>query len=92
MNRTSNGHRHCGRGGSATLLVAALMAGAAMPLAATDLPWVFDSSARTMPDGGLSVTVPLDNGLETMVGHWSRATNSSRLRTVSWGATYLIIR
>ena len=76
----------------ATRLAAMLVAVAAMPLAATDLPWVFDSSARTVPDGGLSVTVPLDSGLETMVGHWSRATNASRLRTVSWGATYLIIR
>ena len=65
---------------------------AALSLAAVDLPWVYDSSERTVVDAKCVVAANHATTFASMAGHWSYASNTSRLRTVKWEGVTIIVR
>lgn len=65
---------------------------AALAAVAVDLPWVYDSSERTVVDVKSAGSANHSTEFASMAGHWSYPSNTSRLRTDAWHGVMLIIR
>lgn len=68
---------------------AALVAFAAV---AVDLPWVYDSSGRTVVEVKSVAAANHRGTFATMAGHWSYTSTTSYLRTVPWEGLTIIVR
>lgn len=57
-----------------------------------DLPWVYDSSERTVVDVK-SVAIATHAGVfASMLGHWSYASDASSIQTTKWQGLHFIVR
>ena len=74
------------------VVVAVGVALAAFAAVAVDLPWVCDSSGRTIVDTKCVVAANHAEAFATMAGHWSYESNTSRLRTEKWEGITIIVR
>ena len=62
----------------------ALLLVVAAPLAAADLPWVYDTSGRTAEADASFATGTFASTLVSMAGRWWKATTGINLRTDQW--------
>ena len=67
-------------------------ASVALSSVAVDLPWVYDSSARTVVEVKSVATANHLGTFATMAGHWSYTSTTSYLRTVPWEGLTIIVR
>ena len=65
---------------------------AALAAAAVDLPWVYDSSERTVVEVKSVAAANHLGTFATMAGHWSYTSTTSYLRTVPWEGLTIIVR
>ena len=65
---------------------------AAFAAVAVDLPWVYDSSGRTVVEVKSVATANHLGTFATMAGHWSYTSTTSYLRTVPWEGLTIIVR
>ena len=72
------------------VMTAAAMA--ALAAAAVDLPWVYDSSERTVVEVKSVAAANFADDFASMFGHWSYTSNVSHLRTVKWKGLTVIFR
>ena len=75
-----------------SFVAAAAAALAALSAVAVDLPWVYDSSDRTVVDVKSVAAANHRGTFATMVGHWSYTSTTSYLRTVPWEGLTIIVR
>ena len=75
-----------------SFVVASAAALAAFFAAAVDLPWVCDSSARTVVEVKSVAAANHLGTFATMAGHWSYTSTTSYLRTVPWEGLTIIVR
>ena len=75
-----------------SFVVASAAVLAAFFAAAVDLPWVCDSSDRTVVETKSAAAANHAGAFATMAGHWSYASTTSYLRTVPWKGVTIIIR
>ena len=73
------------------IVAAASAALAALAAVAVDLPWVYDSSGRTVVDAKCVVAADHAADFASMAGHWSYESNTSRLRTEKWEGIMIIV-
>lgn len=69
-----------------------LLLAVAAPLAATDLPWVYDTSGRTAETDPAFETGTFASTLVSMAGRWWKATTGINLRTDQWIFTLILMR
>ena len=80
------------RKSTAAMCVLFCAAVAALSLAAVDLPWVYDTSGRSVVE---TKSVGAANHLgtfATMAGHWSYPSTTSRLQTTPWKGIMIIVK
>ncbi len=65
---------------------------AALAAVAVDLPWVYDSSARTVVEVKSVATANHLGTFATMAGHWSYPSTTSRLQTTPWKGIMIIVK
>ena len=65
---------------------------AAFAAVAVDLPWVYDSSGRTVVEVKSVAAANHLGTFATMAGHWSYTSTTSYLRTVPWEGLTIIVR
>lgn len=75
-----------------SFVAAAAAALAALSAVAVDLPWVYDSSDRTVVETKSAAAANHAGAFATMAGHWSYASMTSYLRTVPWKGLTVIFR
>ena len=75
--------------GKSLVCAAALAAAAA---GAVDLPWIYDTSGRTVVETKSVAAANHSGAFATMAGHWSYISTTSYLRTVPWKGVTIIIR
>ncbi len=67
-------------------------ASVALSSVAVDLPWVYDSSARTVVEVMSVGTANHLGTFATMAGHWSYPSTTSRLQTTPWKGIMIIVK
>ena len=67
-------------------------ASVALSSVAVDLPWVYDSSARTVVEVKSVATANHLGTFATMAGHWSYPSTTSRLQTTPWKGIIIIVK
>ena len=56
-----------------------------------DLPWVYDTSERTVVDVKSVAAANHADAFASMVGHWSYASNTSYIQTTEWMGMTIIV-
>ena len=78
-----------------TLKTAATVAAGVMLAAvadAVDLPWVYDTSGRSVVETKSVGTANHLGTFATMAGHWSYPSTTSRLQTTPWKGIMIIVK
>ncbi len=78
-----------------TLKTAATVAAGVMLAAvadALDLPWVYDTSGRSVVETKSVGTANHLGTFATMAGHWSYPSTTSRLQTTPWKGIMIIVK
>ena len=74
------------------IVAAAGAAWAVFAAVAVDLPWVYDSSERTVVDAKSAVSANHLATFASMAGHWSYPSTTSRLQTTPWKGIMIIVK
>lgn len=64
---------------------------AAAAAVAADLPWVYDTSGRTVADVKSVSSACYDGAFDTMAGNWSYVSTTSYLRSKPWTGLMIIV-
>jgi len=94
METRQNGTLRRGSGGCRALVAAVAfgIAAAALSVAAVDLPWVYDTSGRTVVVAKSSADANCSDDFFSMAGNWSYPSAATRLRTVPWQGVTIVVR
>ena len=66
-------------------------ASVALSSVAVDLPWVYDSSARTVVEVKSVATANHATAFVTMSGFWSYESTTSRIRSTPWQGITIVV-
>ena len=64
---------------------------AAFAAVAVDLPWVYDSSERTVVDVKSAASANHATAFVTMSGFWSYESTTSRIRSTPWQGITIVV-
>ena len=73
------------------IVAAAGAAWAVFAAVAVDLPWVYDSSERTVVDARSAASASPAGAFATMAGHWSYRSTTSRIRSTPWPGITIVV-